>query len=147
MKKLSYIAGAGLLTLVVTGAAGAQQNKEIELYKSPYCGCCTGWADHMKAAGFVIKTHDVEDMNPIKLKYGVSGDLQSCHTAIVDGHVIEGHVPAEDVQRLLAEGGEKSGLSVPGMPIGSPGMEQGDIKEPYQVIRFNKSERTVFAQH
>ncbi|MBX8827296.1 DUF411 domain-containing protein [Ochrobactrum sp. SFR4] len=135
-----------MLSGFVSGAS-AQSNKVVELYKSPYCGCCGAWGDHMKAAGFEIKEHNIEDLNPIKAKYGVTDDLQSCHTAIIDGHVIEGHVPAQDIEKLLAEGGEKAGLAAPGMPVGSPGMEQGDMSEPYQVIRFSKTERSVFAQH
>lgn len=138
---------AALMFVSANSGAIAQHNKVVELYKSPYCGCCVGWADHMKAAGFQIVENNVEDMSPIKVKYGVSDDLQSCHTAIIDGHVIEGHVPASDVQKLLAENGAPSGLAVPGMPVGSPGMEQGDIKESYQVIRFSKSERRVFTQY
>lgn len=147
---LKYIASAGFFALMMIGmmsAASAQQSKIVELYKSPYCGCCTAWGDHMKAAGFQIKEHNIEDMTSVKAKYGVADDLQSCHTAIIDGHVIEGHVPVQDIEKLLAEGGEKSGLAVPGMPVGSPGMEQGGMTEPYQVIRFSKTDRSVFAQH
>lgn len=149
MKHSQFVA-AGAFALLLAGlgsSAVAQQNKVVELYKSPYCGCCGAWADHMKAAGFQIKEHNIEDMSPVKIKYGVSDDLQSCHTAIIDGHIIEGHVPAEDVKRLLAEGGEKSGLAVPGMPVGSPGMEQDGMSQPYQVIRFSKAGRSVFADH
>lgn len=148
--KLKIMVGTGVFALMITGmvsAASAQQSKIVELYKSPYCGCCGAWGDHMKAAGFQIKEYNIEDLAPVKAKYGVADDLQSCHTAIIDGHVIEGHVPAQDIEKLLAEGGEKSGLAVPGMPVGSPGMEQGGMSEPYQVIRFSKTERSVFAQH
>lgn len=148
--KLMQVAGAGMFALMLSGfvsGASAQNSKVVELYKSPYCGCCGAWGDHMKAAGFEIKEHNIEDLSPIKAKYGVTDDLQSCHTAIIDGHVIEGHVPAQDIEKLLAEGGEKAGLTAPGMPVGSPGMEQGGMSEPYQVIRFSKTERSVFAQH
>lgn len=148
--KLMQVAGAGMFALMLSGfvsGASAQNSKVVELYKSPYCGCCGAWGDHMKAAGFEIKEHNIEDLSPIKAKYGVTDDLQSCHTAIIDGHVIEGHVPAQDIEKLLAEGGEKAGLAAPGMPVGSPGMEQGCMSEPYQVIRFSKTERSVFAQH
>lgn len=148
--KLSQIASAGIFAVMLTGQAStalAEPSRLVELYKSPYCGCCGAWGEHMKAAGFTIKEIDLEDMSPIKAKFGVSDDLQSCHTALVDGHVIEGHVPAADIEKLIAEGGEKAGLAVPGMPIGSPGMEQGGMTEPYQVIRFSKAGRSVFAQH
>lgn len=153
MKRIQFAAASMrtcMFALMLAGfgsAASAQQNKVVELYKSPYCGCCGAWAEHMKAAGFQVKENNVEDMSPIKAKYGVSDDLQSCHTAIIDGHVIEGHVPAEDVQKLLSENGEKSGLAVPGMPVGSPGMEQDGVMQPYQVIRFSKAGRSVFAEH
>lgn len=107
--KLMQVAGAGMFALMLSGfvsGASAQNSKVVELYKSPYCGCCGAWGDHMKAAGFEIKEHNIEDLSPIKAKYGVTDDLQSCHTAIIDGHVIEGHVPAQDIEKLLAEGGE-----------------------------------------
>ncbi len=106
----------------------------VTTYKSPTCGCCSEWVEHMEGAGFVVEAHDVSDLAAVKQEQQVPGELQSCHTAIVDGYVIEGHVPADDVKRLLAERPEGLGLSVPGMPMGSPGMDFGDDKEPYDVL-------------
>jgi hypothetical protein len=119
----------------------------LEVYKSPYCGCCGVWVNHMRKAGFSVKVTNMEDLEPIKTRFGVSRDLQSCHTGIVEKYVIEGHVPAADVMRLLQERPTATGLAVPGMPIGSPGMEQGSRKDPYEVILFSRTERDVFARH
>src|SRR5690606_36349110 len=101
----------------------------------------------MRAAGFTVKVEEREDLAPLKVQHGISADLQSCHTAIIDGYAIEGHVPAVEVKRLLAERPQAMGLAVPGMPVGSPGMEQGDIRDPYNVILFAKNSRKVFARY
>ena len=120
----------------------------VTVFKSPTCGCCTKWADYMAAQGFPIRVRDLTDMQQIKLQYGVPMQMYSCHTAVVDGYVVEGHVPAEDVKRLLDEKPDVTGIAVPAMPIGSPGMEQGDRRDPYDVYAFTKSgETTVYAQH
>lgn len=128
-------------------ASAAQGVGEVEVYKSPYCGCCGDWIDHMRDAGFELHVIETEDLDPIKARYGVEADLQSCHTAVVDGYVIEGHVPAADVKRLLAERPSATGLTVPGMPVGSPGMEQGGQSDPYQVILFSPSGTSVYASY
>ena len=120
---------------------------QLTVYKSPWCGCCTGWVDHMKANGFSVKVIEQEDLTPIKRQYSVPGNLESCHTAEIDGYTIEGHVPAEDVIRLLAERPRAKGPAVPGMPIGSPGMEQGNEKEPYPVVLFGEDGLYVYARH
>ena len=120
---------------------------EVIVYKSPSCGCCAKWVDHMRDAGFEVKVNNTSDVYPIKQEYGLPRGMGSCHTAIVDGYVIEGHVPANDVQRLLAEKPIARGLAVPGMPIGSPGMEQGSYKERYEVILFGPEGSKVFARH
>jgi hypothetical protein len=109
----------------------------ITVYKSPTCGCCGKWIEHLEADGFAVEAIDVENVGQIKKKNGVPAELASCHTALVDGYVIEGHVPAEDVKRLLEERPEIAGLAVPAMPIGSPGME-GPNPEPYEVIAFTE---------
>ena len=119
----------------------------LEVYKSPYCGCCGSWVAHMHDAGFKVHVTNLDDLNPIKAKFGISRDLQSCHTGVIEGYVIEGHVPAGDVSRLLLERPTATGLAVPGMPVGSPGMEQGGRKDPYQVILFSATERRIFARH
>jgi hypothetical protein len=119
----------------------------FEVYKTPTCGCCGAWIAHLRSAGFDGHATDVEDLDPIKNRLGVAAELRSCHTAMIDGYVIEGHVPAREIVRLLRERPRASGLAVPGMPIGSPGMEMGDQREPYQVILFSASSRTVYARY
>lgn len=119
----------------------------VTVYKSPSCGCCRAWVDHMREAGFHVVAIDTADVNPIKAKHGVANDLASCHTATVGGYVLEGHVPAADVKRLLHEKPAIVGLAVPGMPMGSPGME-GPISQRYDVVAFDRGgRRSVFASH
>lgn len=131
---LLAVASAGAwLALPVAQPAAAE---EVVVYKSPSCGCCQGWIEHMRAAGFSVKARDIEDLDAVKRMYGVTEQLASCHTAVVGGYVVEGHVPADSVRRLLAERPEAKGLAAPGMPLGSPGME-ADVKEPYDVLLFN----------
>lgn len=113
----------------------------ITVYKSPTCGCCTDWVTHLEKHGFKVSAHDVMDMGPIKDQAGVSPALESCHTAVVDGYVIEGHVPADVIVRLLKERPQVAGLAVPGMPMGSPGME-GPYKERYDVVTFTRDGQT-----
>ena len=119
----------------------------LKVYKSPSCGCCGAWVSHMHSAGFRGIVRDVPDLHPIKKKLGVAPDLWACHTAVIDGYVIEGHVPAREVIRLLNERPKGIGLAVPGMPIGSPGMEQGDRRDPFQVFLFSSTDRLVFAEY
>jgi hypothetical protein len=140
------VGGALLLGGIV--AAQRTAGPTVEVFKSPTCGCCANWVKHLEANGFTTKVTDVDDMTQVKAKYGVPGRLQSCHTAVVNGYVLEGHVPAADVQRLLKERPSVAGVAVPGMPIGSPGMEQGSIVQPYNVMTFDKQGQTsVFASH
>jgi len=120
------------------------------IYKSPSCGCCEKWIDHMQQAGFSLAPVDLSsgELMQRKLKLGVAAPQASCHTAQIEGYTIEGHVPAEDVKRLLAERPEAIGLAVPDMPAGSPGMEAGDAKDPYDVLLLKKDGTTeVFAKH
>jgi hypothetical protein len=123
----------------------------IQVYKSPTCGCCKNWVDHVREAGFVAEVHDLpeEELQARKRKLGVGPRLASCHTAIVNGYVVEGHVPAADIQRLLRERPAVAGIAAPGMPVGSPGMEvPGGRKDKYDVVAFTKSGTTkVFASH
>ena len=143
------IAALGLLVpfrrSIVASAHAAEAS--LRVYKSPYCGCCRVWARHMHAAGFDVRETNMEDLEPIKARLGVPTELRSCHTAVVQGYVVEGHVPATDVLRMLSERPTATGLAVPGMPIGSPGMEQGQHKEPYSVVLFSPSERQIYARH
>jgi len=107
------------------------------VYKTPTCGCCKKWVEHVQAAGFEVMVHDQADLTEIKLANGVGPELRSCHTATVGGYVIEGHVPADQIIRLITEKPEVKGIAVPGMPVGSPGMEQGAAKQPYNVVAFD----------
>ena len=138
----SALAVAGLSTL----PAFAAGNK-LTVFKSPSCGCCQAWATHMQRAGFNVEIVQAEDLSTIKARFGVPRILEACHTATVGSYVIEGHVPAGDVKRLLRERPKAIGLAVPGMPIGSPGMEQGDQREPFKTILFSKTGYYVFGNH
>ena len=124
------------LVFQATSLSRAAESSEVIVYKSPTCGCCTGWVEHMKANGYSVVSKNTDDMDKIKEILGVPDMFQSCHTATVDGYIIEGHVPADDVTRLLKEKPKAIGLAVPGMPAGSPGMEVG-TKDKYDVLLFN----------
>ena len=133
------------ILFAVSGAA-VQAADTIEVWKDPGCGCCAKWVDHLKAAGFGVRTHEVSDMNAARAKNGVPQALGACHTARVGGYAIEGHVPAADIRRLLRERPEGAGLAVPGMPAGSPGME-ADRTQPYDVLLFGADGRTRVYRH
>ena len=147
--------GAGLLALLLSTGAAAHESsahefsKEptITVYRDPNCGCCTKWIEHMIKHGFRVNDRKSDEMSEIKRGLGVPEKLESCHTGVVNGYVIEGHVPAADVQRLLKQKPKVAGLAVPGMPMGSPGME-GPRKDSYEVLGFDKTGKTtVFARH
>lgn len=139
-------AAAALAIVVALGAAlwmpkGAEAI-DIKVYRSPSCGCCEKWIDHLEENGFHVVARDTEDLTPIKQMMGVTPELASCHTAVVDGYVVEGHVPADTLKRFLQERPEVQGIAVPGMPVGSPGME-GAYKQPYDVVTFDSSGRAA----
>ena len=118
----------------------------VLVYKTPTCGCCSGWVEHLEAAGFTVDARNVTDLMSVKRDGGVPVQMSSCHTAIVDGYVVEGHVPADQMKRLLAERPDIAGIAVPGMPTGSPGME-GAGAQPYQVLSFtHDGHAAVFAE-
>lgn len=120
----------------------------ITVFKDPNCGCCKEWVEHLRKHAFDVTAKDTSDVGVVKRAGRVPESLYSCHTAFVNGYVIEGHVPAADIQRLLREKPKVAGLAVPGMPIGSPGMEIGNRKDAYDVIAFNRDGTTrVFAKH
>jgi hypothetical protein len=136
----------------VVAALGAQQGTlpPMTVYKSASCGCCKLWVDHARTAGFTVKTVDLDDLAGVKRAMGIPARLASCHTVVVGSYVLEGHVPAADVKRLLAQKPKVRGLAVPGMPVGSPGMEQGSPAnyDRYDVISFTTEGTTaVFASH
>lgn len=133
-------------TVALFGPAPVEA-EEVTVYKSPWCECCGGWVEHMEASGFDVTVREVEDLDPVRAEHGVTDELMSCHTAVVDGYVVEGHVPAADVRRLLEERPDAKGLTAPGMPGGSPGMESAP-KEPYAVLLFDADGDTqVFSRH
>ena len=136
---------AALLVFALIQSAAADL-PEVQVYKSPTCGCCDKWIEHLRAEGFGVRATDVADVTPIKRENGLPPQLASCHTAFVGGYLVEGHVPAADVKRLLAERPDVAGLAVPGMPIGSPGME-GPRPERYRVLSFGSEGVGVFAEH
>lgn len=111
---------------------------DITVYRSPTCDCCGKWLEHLKKNNFNVKDIVTDDMQSIKDKYGVPKEMASCHTALIDGYVIEGHVPADDINKLLKTKPKVIGISVPGMVTGSPGMEMGGRKDPYDVMSFDK---------
>ncbi|MGY0219563.1 DUF411 domain-containing protein [Endozoicomonadaceae bacterium StTr2] len=148
MKKLRALAlGASLILTSVNSFA--EKLPMVMLFKSPTCGCCTEWAKHMEDNGFKVMNHDVQNISRYKQKAGVPAELQSCHTAMIGNYAIEGHVPAADIIRLLQEQPESvKGLAVPGMPVGSPGMEYGNRKDDYNVVSFGQDGQTsVYARH
>lgn len=138
-----------MLPLTLLGAWRASAQGPMTVYKDPTCGCCANWVEHMRREGFAATVTDVRDMAAIKDKYGVPAQARSCHTAVVGNYVIEGHVPAVDVKRLLKERPTAVGLAVPGMPIGSPGMEvAGTAPQAYNVILIDQIGQTrVFSRH
>ena len=140
-----YWAALGLAA-TVAGVAGLalaapSPGPEVVVYKSPTCGCCKQWVEHVQAAGFRVTVHDTSSLAGVMERYRVPRKLTACHTAIVDGYVVEGHVPADVIQRLLKERPEIAGVAVPGMPAGSPGMDT-DMPARYYILTFDKNGTT-----
>ena len=145
-------AAALLVPLGLGGAAWAQQPAElppIEVWKSPDCSCCKDWVAHVQKSGFKVLVHDVADTTPVRERLGMPAEYAGCHTALVAGYVIEGHVPAEEIKRLLASKRSALGLSVPGMPMGTPGMDgPNEVAQPFAVMLILKSGvSTVYAEY
>ena len=121
---------------------------DLTLYKSPYCGCCSAWAEHVKEGGFNVTIIEQADNNELRKTHGIKAELASCHTAKIGKYIIEGHVPVADIQRMLLDKPEIEGLTVPGMPASSPGMDVVGNVDPYQVIAFDRNGKTrVFSQY
>jgi hypothetical protein len=133
----------GSAACLLPSAALAAAEPVVTVHRDPNCGCCSGWVQHLQKAGFPTKVLDANDLDAIKTRLGVPDDLAACHTAEVSGYVIEGHVPAIALKRLLAEKPDATGLAVPGMPVGSPGMEGGTV-EQYDVVLFGPSGRRSY---
>ncbi|NEX91248.1 DUF411 domain-containing protein [Caulobacter sp. 17J65-9] len=147
LHRRAALIGAGA-ALIAGCAKSAEPVRTMTLYKDPNCGCCTAWLDHMKQAGFKATVIETSDLASVRKKLGVPEELASCHTAQIGRYAVEGHVPPEDVLRLLQEKPNATGLAVPGMPIGSPGMESptGE-RERFQTLLFGGGQIGVFAQH
>jgi hypothetical protein len=124
--------------LVAVLAPSAQVATPITVYKTPTCGCCGKWVEHMRQAGFAPKVTDLPNLSTVKQSAGVPPNLQSCHTSTIDGYAIEGHVPADVIRQLLKEKPKVAGIAVPGMPMGSPGMEQGGVTDKYNIVAFSQ---------
>ncbi len=145
--------GLGALVVLIAGTAFVTLSSrdagalEITVYKSPTCGCCSKWIAHLEANGFEVVAHDMENMASVKIENGIRREFTSCHTAVIDGYVVEGHVPAEDIRSLLRDRPAVAGIAVPGMPIGSPGMD-GPNPQAYDVLAFdNLGNTSVYAKH
>lgn len=139
---------SGLAMTGLAGAALAAPRPRLVVYKSPSCGCCRAWSGLMTRAGFDVEIHDTDDLGPVRRKAGISPALSGCHTAFVGGYVVEGHVPPEDVVRLLKERPAAIGLTVPGMPMGAPGMEtQGRHDAFNTLLVLHGGASRIFARH
>jgi hypothetical protein len=146
MQRRTLLQAALLSVLPVPLLAAAATPPVVEVYKSEWCGCCEAWIDHLKANGFAVKARNVGDTGEYRKKFGIPNDLGSCHTGLVQGYGIEGHVPAADIKRLLVERPKAKGLAVPSMPLGSPGME-GPRKDPYDVLLVKADGNFSVYQH
>lgn len=139
---------AGAAAALLPGRAAALPS--VEVYKSPSCGCCAAWIEHLSDAGFAATARDIDydALDALRARLGIKDEIMSCHTALVDGYFLEGHVPAEDVKLLLAKRPQALGLAVPGMPMGAPGMEMGGAVDPYDTLLVKGSGLyQVFASH
>lgn len=139
---IAVVVGLALVAGAVSGVIGipsaAAATRTMTVYKSPRCGCCSAWIKHLERTGFDVEVRNEARMAVVKRQYGVPSELISCHTGIVDGLVVEGHVPADVIDQMLTERADAQGIAVPGMPLGSPGMEQG-TPQPYTVYAFRDS--------
>lgn len=158
MKKITAIIFAILIALIAlptsVQASGFNSKTQLDssslqmtVYRSPYCSCCEGWIDHLKQQGFQINDIKTEEIEAIKQKYHVPDSLASCHTGLINGYVMEGHVPGDDIQRFLKQKLNVVGLTVPQMPVGTPGMEMGGKKDPFSVLAFNKKGEVEVFKH
>jgi hypothetical protein len=147
MTRRSLLALIPVMFVAASREAWAQQTATV--YKDPTCGCCGKWVELLRTEGFAVTVNDVRDIAAVKDKYHVPQPLRSCHTALINGYVVEGHVPFADIKRILKEKAAVSGIAVPGMPIGSPGMEvPGTTPQSYQVIAFDaRGGSRVFATY
>ena len=134
----------GTIALMMATQAAAAT---LEVFKTPWCGCCSAWVEHVREAGFTVNVTEVQDIAAVSRNNGVPEKLRSCHTAKAGKYVVEGHVPAADIKRLLKEKPDAIGIAVPGMPAGSPGMHHSSAKQPYDTILITSKGERVFASH
>ena len=144
-RQLVRLMGGAAVAALAPAPLYAQSGRTVTVYKEAACGCCGGWVRHMTKAGFIVTAMDVANIGTIKTKHGIPDALATCHTAEVDGYLVEGHVPAVVVKRLLHERPKAKGIAVPGMPLGSPGMEN-PLHEAYDVVLFGDNGQSVFAR-
>jgi hypothetical protein len=145
---LVLVLSGGISFGISVAGAIAATTPTITVYRDPSCSCCEGWINHLSAQGFRLETIETPDVEPLKQQYGIPTELQSCHTATVDGYVLEGHVPVEDIKRMLADHPAIVGLAVPGMPVGTPGMESDDQHDSFNVMTFDQQgTTTVFNEY
>lgn len=145
LRSLAGIAVFLMLALTMSACTSAQADTQTAtVYRSPACGCCEKWVSHLEENGFKVKREDMNDRTPLMMRHGVPYNVSSCHTAVIGDYVVEGHVPADVIKRMLEEKPDIKGIGVPGMPIGSPGME-GPNPEPYDVIAFGEGGTSVYA--
>ncbi len=148
MDILTRLILASTLTFTSLFALAEESFPTVMVYKSPTCGCCTEWVKHLEENGFKTISHNVQNMAEYKQRAKLPHGMGSCHTAFVGDYAIEGHVPAADIKRMLTEKPDILGIAVPGMPMGSPGMEYGDLKDAYQVISYtNNGKLDVFSSY
>jgi hypothetical protein len=153
MKKwIGGLLGATLVALIsglawLAISSGTARAETMTVYKTPWCGCCTAWVKHLQRDGFEVRVIEREDLAPVRASLSVPDRLASCHTAEIAGYAIEGHVPAADIRRLMSERPDAAGLSVPGMPLGSPGMEMQGPPDAYDVILFGSGTTSTFSSY
>lgn len=148
MSQRHALAAVATALLLSSGPVLAASLPQVEVFKSPYCGCCGAWVDHMKAAGFQVKVTQVADTSASRKSLGLPDSLASCHSAKVGNYALEGHVPAAEVRRLVASKSNALGLAVPGMPASAPGMDAPGRRDAYQVLLLDKkANSTVFASY
>jgi hypothetical protein len=144
IRRLVLVAFAAAAAFVSSAANAV----ELTVHKSPYCGCCAKWIEHVEKHGFTVKIVETEEMMAVKKRLGVPDKMASCHTTQVGGYFVEGHVPAADIKRLLAEKPKAAGIAVPGMPAGAPGMEMGSQRQPYATMIVGKNgQASIFVRH
>ncbi|WP_314733283.1 DUF411 domain-containing protein [Afifella sp. JA880] len=148
MKTRFLLAGAAFAGILAVSSVHAEGLPAMTVYKDPSCGCCTAWADKMRTEGFAVEVVPTDDISAVKQQFGVPDELASCHTAVVGGYVLEGHVPSAMVARLLDEKPMTTGLAVPGMPVGSEGMAMPGMEpDTYPVVSFGASGQSTYARY